>query len=230
MRKVVIIHLLLAWLLLMPSSVYAALDPTRLAAIELASSQAKKTLEAQVKSQGLMTTGHIWTKEEIEATTEFQREFNTYLDMFHDAISIAAEVYGIYYEVKQTSKNVKNINQVLASSPTNALALAFSAKRSVVYRNIIRESLDIIMDIRKVTMEESKMTEREKLKVIGAIRPKLHKFNKQLCSLTLALRYTSFMDVWNEQMHRAYRLNPDKKHDIIEECRRVWRDNAKSVK
>ena len=105
MRKIIIIHLLLAWLLLMPSSAYAALDPTRLAAIELASSQAKKTLEAQVKSQGLMTTGHIWTKEEIEATTEFQREFNTYLDMFHDAISIAAEVYGIYYEVKQTSKN-----------------------------------------------------------------------------------------------------------------------------
>jgi hypothetical protein len=230
MRKIVIIHLLLAWLLLMPSSVYAALDPTRLAAIELASSQAKKTLEAQTKAQELMTTGHIWTKEEVEATTEFQREFNSYLDMFHDAISIAAEVYGIYYEVKQTSKNVKNINEVLADSPTNALALAFSAKRSVVYRNIVRQSLDIIMDIRKVTMEESKMTEWEKIKVISDIRPKLRKFNKQLQALTLALRYTSFTDVWNELLQRAYRINPDTKHNIIQECRRAWWDNAKSVR
>lgn len=230
MKKTIIIHLLLAWLFLMPSSVYAGFDPTRRAAIELASSQAKKTLEAQVKAQGLMTTGHIWTKEEIEATTEFQREFNTYLDMFHDAIYIAAEVYGIYYEVKQTAKNVKNVNEVLSNSPTNALALAFSTKRSVVYRNIIRNSIDIIMDIRKVTIEESKMTEWEKMKVIASIRPKLHKFNKQLQALTLALRYTSFTDVWNELMHRAYRLNPDKKHNIIEECQRVWRDNAKSVR
>jgi hypothetical protein len=150
--------------------------------------------------------------------------------MVHDAISIAAEIYGIYYELNQTAKNIKNINEVLANSPTNALALAFSAKRSIVYRNIVRESLDIIMDIRKVTIEESKMTEREKLKVIGAIRPKLHKFNRHLCSLTLALRYTSFMDVWNELMQRAYRINPNVKHNIIQECRRTWWDNAKSIR
>lgn len=230
MRNYLIYPLLLTWAFLIPLSAYAAIDPTRAAAIELASNKAKKTLEAQEKAQGMMTTGHIWMKEEIEATTEFQREFNTYLDMFHDAISIAAEIYGIYYEVNQTAKNIKNINEVLANSPTNALALAFSAKRSIVYRNIVRESLDIIMDIRKVTIEESKMTEREKLKVIGAIRPKLHKFNRHLCSLTLALRYTSFMDVWNELMQRAYRINPNVKHNIIQECRRTWWDNAKSIR
>ncbi len=230
MRKAIVIHLLLASVLLMPQPAFAGLDPTRVAAIELASNQAKETLKSQLKAQGLMTTGHIWTKEEIEATTEFQREFNKYLDMFHDALSIAAEIYGIYYEVKHTAKNVRSINEVLSSSPTNALAVAFSAKRSVVYRNIVRESLDIIMDIRKVTIEESKMTEREKMKIIGSIRPKLRKINKHLQALTLALRYTSFADVWNELMQRAYHLNPDKKHDIIEECRRAWRDNAKSVR
>lgn len=230
MKKAMIVNILLAWLLLMPSSAYAGIDPTRYAAIKLATNQAKKTLEAQTKAQELMTTGHLWTKEEIEATTEFQREFNDYLDKFHDAISIAAEVYGIYYEVKQTSKNVKIINEVLEKSPTNALAVAFSAKRSAVYRNIVKESLDIIMDIRKVTIEESKMTEWEKMKVVSAIRPKLHRFNKQLQILTLALRYTSFTDVWNELMQKAYRINPDRKHDIIEECRRAWWNNAKSVK
>ena len=221
------------------NSVYAGFDPTRVYAIQQATKSAKKTLEAQELAQGAMTTGHMWTREEVEATTEFQREFNDYLDKFHDAISIAAEVYGIYYEVKQTARNIKNINEVLADSPTNALAVAFSAKRSVVYQNIVRESLDIIMDIRKVTMEESKMTEWEKVKVVSSIRPKLRKFNKQLCALTLALRYTSFTDVWKEikerpygidSTGRAYRISSKAKHDIITRCRREWKNNAKSVK
>ena len=166
----------------------------------------------------------------MEATTDFQREFNDYLDKFHDVLSIAAEIYGIYYEVTQTSKCVKDLGHVLADSPENALAVAFSTRRNVVYRNIVRTTLDVIMDIRKVCFESSKMTEQEKNKVISTIRPKLRTINKQLRQLTLALRYTSFLDVWNELMERAYYMNPATKHDIITRCRRQWWNNAKSVR
>ena len=209
---------------------FAGIDPGRVAAIELASDQAKKTLKSQEKAQLLMTTGHAWIKEEVEATTNFQREFNEYLDKFHDVLSIAAEIYGIYYEVTQTSKNVKALGEVLSDSPSNALAVAFSTRRNVVYRNIVRTTLDVIMDIRKVCFEKSKMTEEEKNKVISSIRPKLRTINKQLRQLTLTLRYTSFLDVWNELMDRAYYLNPATKHDIITRCRRQWWNNAKSVR
>lgn len=209
---------------------FAGIDPGRVAAIELASDQAKKALKSQEKAQLLMTTGHAWIKEEVEATTDFQREFNDYLDKFHDVLSIAAEIYGIYYEVTQTSKNVKALGEVLSDSPSNALAVAFSTRRNVVYRNIVRTTLDVIMDIRKVCFEKSKMTEQEKNKVISSIRPKLRAINKQLRQLTLTLRYTSFLDVWNELMDRAYYLNPATKHDIITRCRRQWWNNAKSVR
>ena len=209
---------------------FAGIDPGRVAAIELASDQAKKTLKSQEKAQLLMTTGHAWIKEEVEATTDFQREFNDYLDKFHDVLSIAAEIYGIYHEVTQTSKNVKALGEVLSDSPSNALAVAFSTRRNVVYRNIVRTTLDVIMDIRKVCFEKSKMTEEEKNKVISSIRPKLRTINKQLRQLTLTLRYTSFLDVWNELMDRAYYLNPATKHDIITRCRRQWWNNAKSVR
>ena len=211
-------------------SAFAGIDPGRVAAIELASDQAKKALKSQEKAQLLMTTGHAWIKEEVEATTDFQREFNDYLDKFHDVLSIAAEIYGIYYEVTQTSKNVKALGEVLSESPSNSLAVAFSTRRNVVYRNIVRTTLDVIMDIRKVCFEKSKMTEEEKNKVISSIRPKLRAINKQLRQLTLTLRYTSFLDVWNELMDRAYYLNPATKHDIITRCRRQWWNNAKSVR
>ena len=209
---------------------FAGIDPGRVAAIELASDQAKKALKSQEKAQLLMTTGHAWIKVEVEATTDFQREFNDYLDKFHDVLSIAAEIYGIYYEVTQTSKNVKALGEVLSDSPSNALAVAFSTRRNVVYRNIVRTTLDVIMDIRKVCFEKSKMTEEEKNKVISSIRPKLRTINKQLRQLTLTLRYTSFLDVWNELMDRAYYLNPATKHDVITRCRRQWWNNAKSVR
>lgn len=231
MNKIYIVSIIIGIALLLPSGVKAqGIDVGRVAAIELASSQAKKTLEAQIKMQGLETTGHIWTREEIEATTEFQKQFNDYLDAFHNILSIAAEIYGVYYEVTKTSKHVRNLAEVVSSSPSNVLAVAFSARRNVVYTNLIKSSLDIFMDIRKVCIESSKMTEQEKNKVISAIRPKLRKINHQLGQLTLALRYTSFLDVWNELTQRAYMINPATKHDIITRCRREWWNNAKSVR
>ena len=214
-----------------PITIYSqGVDGVRAFTINQASLQAKKTLEAQIKMQGLETTGHIWTREEIEATTEFQKQFNDYLDAFHNILSIAAEIYGVYYEVTKTSKHVRNLAEVVSSSPSNVLAVAFSARRNVVYTNLIKSSLDIFMDIRKVCIESSKMTEQEKNKVISAIRPKLRKINHQLGQLTLALRYTSFLDVWNELTQRAYMINPATKHDIITRCRREWWNNAKSVR
>ena len=39
---------------------FAGIDPGRVAAIELASDQAKKALKSQEKAQLLMTTGHAW--------------------------------------------------------------------------------------------------------------------------------------------------------------------------
>lgn len=215
---------------IMSLTTYAGIDPGRVTAIELASTQAKKTIEAQEKAQLLMTTGHIWVKEEVEATTNFQKEFNNYLNKFHDVLSIAAEIYGIYHEVTQTSKCISDLGEVLADSPTNALAVAFSTHRNVVYRNLVRSSLDIIMDIRKVCFEKSKMTEQEKNRILKSVRPKLRAVNKQLRQLTLTLRYTSFLDVWNELTERAYHLNPATKHDIITRCRRFWWNNAKSVR
>ena len=232
MKRIRIFLILMGTVILFPSTVYAqwGIDLGRVTAIEMASSKAKKTLEAQMKMQGLETAGHIWTKEEIEATTEFQREFNDYLDSFHNILQIAAEIYGVYYEVTKTSKHVKNLSEVVASSPSNVLAVAFSTRRNVVYRNLIKSSLDIFMDIRKVCFEKSKMTEQERDKIISGIRPKLRKINHQLAQLTLALRYTSFLDVWNELTERAYMINPATKHDIITRCRREWWNNAKSVR
>lgn len=61
----------------------------------------------------LQTTGHIWTKEEVEAVTDLQREFNDYLDSFRSVISYAAQIYGFYHEIT-------HLTETWESSPGNS--------------------------------------------------------------------------------------------------------------
>ena len=209
------------------STAYAyGVDPVRAAMIDQYSKQAKKALEAQNRAQALMTTGHLWMQSEIEATTNFQREFNEYLDKFHDILGFAAEIYGIYYEVTQISKNVSELNSVVSSYPANALAVAFHTRRNVVYRNIIINGVSIVMDIKTLCFDSSKMTEQEKNEMITNIRPKLRAMNRQLRALGLAIRYTTFLDVWNEITDRARSYGDIDKREIIERCMRDWKNNA----
>lgn len=197
-------------------------DPIRTAAILRYTEQTKKTLKAQDAAQ-LMTGGmHVYIKEEVEATANFQKEFNEYLNRFNDVISIAAETYGLYNEILQTAQCIKNLNNVLAGcGPDNAVAAAMIPRRRKYYEEIVTTGIGIANDIRQVCFTETKMTEKERYKVILGMRPKLRKFNKDLRRITFFIHYTNFLDVWNEIMRGAIR--PKTRHDIILECRNRWK-------
>ena len=227
-RQLTIVSLTVVLTLTFSTSAFAIWgeDPVRALMIDQYSKQAKKTLEAQNRAQMLMSTGHIWMETEIDATTNFQREFNNYLDKFHDVLSLAAEIYGIYYEVTQITKNVSDLNDVVSSHPANALAVAFHSRRNVVYRNIIINGVNIVMDIKTLCFENAKMTEKEKNEMLTNIRPKLRQMNRQLRALNLAIRYTTFLDVWNEITDRARTYEGVDKKAIIERCIRNWKNNA----
>ena len=52
-----------------------------------ANDKAKKELKQQEQMMQLVSTGHIWIKEEVEGTTNLQKEFNNYLDRFNSTSS-----------------------------------------------------------------------------------------------------------------------------------------------
>ena len=76
-------------------------DPVLAGMILLYTDKAQKELKSQEKVMLLQTTGHIWTKEEIEGTTDLQREFNDYLDSFRSIVCYAAQTYGFYHEISR---------------------------------------------------------------------------------------------------------------------------------
>ena len=175
-----------------------SIDPTLAAMIVLYTEKAENALHSQEEAMLLESTGHVWIKEEVDATWQIQKEFNDYLDSFHGIIAYAAQIYGFYHETEKMIRNLENMADQIARSPANAVAVALSANRNKVYRQVILQTVEIVNDIRMVCLSDVKMTEKERTEIFFGVRPKLKEMNKTLQRLVRAVKYTSLTDVWNE--------------------------------
>lgn len=206
--------------------VSAQTDPVLAGMILMYSEKAEDQLKSQEKAMLLQTTGHIWTREEVEATTDFQRTFNDYLDSFRSVISYAAQIYGFYHEIGKLTENMGQLTAQMRKSPENVLAVALTPRRAALYRELVLGSVDIVNDICQVCLSDIKMTEKQRMEIVFGIRPKIKLMNKRLRHLTLAVKYTSLSDVWREIDCRARSYEVDK-GKVTDEAFRRWRSNGK---
>ncbi|WP_270564690.1 hypothetical protein [Bacteroides finegoldii] len=224
MKRVILVMMLL----LSINSIKAQNDPVLAGMILLYTEKAEKTLKNQELAMMMQTTGHLWTKEEVEATADLQREFNTYLDSFRSILCYAAQIYGFYHEITLLTENMGGLIQQLEKNTTNALAVALSTNRNKIYREVILNSVEIVNDIRTVCLSKNKMTEQQRLEIVFNIRPKLQVMNKKLKRLTIAVKYTSMNDVWLE-INEGTRPMADKTQ-IIEDAKRRWKQIGRNVR
>ena len=205
--------------------VQAQNDPVLAGMIYAYTDKAEKELKNQKKVMLMQTTGHIWLKEEVEGTTNLQREFNNYLDSFRSIVVYAAQVYGFYHEIDRMVDNLGGFTKLLDKHPSNALAVALSAKRNKIYRELIMGSVEIVNDIRLVCLSGNKMTEKERVEIVFGIRPRLKVLNQKLQRLSKAVKYTSMADIWAE-IEKGSHDKADKK-TIVKECMNRWKRNGK---
>ena len=203
-------------------------DPVLAGMILLYTDKAQKELKNQEKVMMLQTTGHIWTKEEVQATADLQREFNKYLDSFRSIVCYAAQIYGFYHEISRLTDNMEDFTRQVSRSTTNALAVALSTERNRIYRELMLGSVEIVNDIRMACLAENKMTERERMEIVFGIRPKLKLMNTKLQRLTKAVKYTTMSDIWYE-IGEGARPVADKR-DIVEAAKRRWKQIGKNVR
>lgn len=215
-------------ILCMGTKSYAQIDPALAGMVLIYTEKTKKTLKSQERVMLLQTTGHIWTKEEVEAVTDLQREFNDYLDSFRSIVSYAAQIYGFYHEITNLTENMGEFTRQLARSPDNALAVALSTNRNKIYRELIYNSVEIVNDIRTTCLSDNKMTEKERMEIVFGIRPKLQYMNKKLQRLSMAVKYTSLGDIWAEISELEHpKAN---KAEIVESAMRRWKRSGKAGK
>ena len=203
-------------------------DPVLAGMILLYTDKAQKELKNQEKVMMLQTTGHIWTKEEVQATADLQREFNKYLDSFRSIVCYAAQIYGFYHEISRLTDNMEDFTRQVSRSTTNALAVALSTERNRIYRELMLGSVEIVNDIRMACLAENKMTERERMELVFGIRPKLKLRNTKRQRLTKAVKDTTMSDIWYE-IDEGARPVADKR-DIVEAAKRRWKQIGKNVR
>ena len=203
-------------------------DPVLAGMILLYTDKAQKELKNQEKVMMLQTTGHIWTKEKVQATADLQREFNKYLDSFRSIVCYAAQIYGFYHEISRLTDNMEDFTRQVSRSTTNALAVALSTERNRIYRELMLGSVEIVNDIRMACLAENKMTERERMEIVFGIRPKLKLMNTKLQRLTKAVKYTTMSDIWYE-IDEGARPVADKR-DIVEAAKRRWKQIGRNVR
>ena len=206
----------------------AQIDPTLAGMIALYTDQAQDQLKNQQKVMTLQTTGHIWTKEEIQGTTDLQKEFNDYLDSFRSVLGYAAQIYGFYHEVNCLVGNLDEFSDILRRYPSNSLAVALSQKRGSIYSDVVLHSVEIVNDVRSACLSDHKMTEKERMEIVFAIRPKLKRLNKDIRRLSRAVKYTSLGDIWLDIEENAY--TKADKPGITEKARRRWRQIGNTVR
>lgn len=204
-------------------------DPVFAGMIYLYTEQAEKQLKNQERVMLMQTTGHLWTKEEVEATTDLQREFNDYLDSFRSIVCYAAQIYGFYHEITRLTDNMGGFVRQLDKNPGNALAVALSTRRNTIYREVILNSVEIVNDIRIACLSGNKMTEKERMEIVFGIRPKLSLMNRKLQRLTKAVKYTTMYDIWLEIDENAHPAKADKP-TIVEAAKRRWKNIGRNVR
>ena len=200
-------------------------DPVLAGMILLYTDKAEKELKKQEKVMLMQTTGHLWTKEEVKATTDLQREFNSYLDSFRSIVCYAAQIYGFYHEISKLTDNMGDFTRQVSRNSSHALAVALSTQR---YRELIMNSVEIVNDIRMACLSDNKMTEKERMEIVFGIRPKLKMMNKKLQRLTKAVKYTTMGDIWREIDEGARPVAG--KRDIVEAAKRRWRQIGRNVR
>lgn len=216
---------MMALMLICTLQLKAQVDPTLAGMVYLYTEKAEDQLKAQERAMLLQTTGHIWTREEVEGTTDIQRKFNDYLDSFRDIISYAAQIYGFYHEVGRLTENMGSLNRQLRDHAGNAIAVALTPNRNRLYQDLILGSVEIVNDIRQVCLGDTKMTEKQRIELVLGIRPKLKVMNRKLRHLTLAVKYTSLADVW-ALIDEGARPQKTDKAEIARAAMRRWKRNG----
>ena len=202
-------------------------NPTLAARILLAKNNFEKALENQRNRQLMVGEGHVFVGREVQALNELQREYNDYLDTFHDAVSTAAELYGTFLEIKRTVKLSKQVTSIISDAPSNAIAVLLRPNSSGLYGSVIQTSLGAAQDIYNACISKKKLTAQDRNKMLTDARTKIKKVNSDLTKLVVVLRYTTFEDIWYSVRTRAKYMDRERKHAVIERCYDNWKHNIR---
>ena len=178
---------------------------------------------------GTMTFHHKWIQDKEDDIADLQKEYHNYLVNMHDNIALAAQLYGVFYELTEISGNLKNIGKACEESPANILANAFNEEKRQIVTNIVSTTTELVFDLKKTYLEKTLMTETERIQLIDDVRTHMKWFNKQLRRIERQIRYYNLCELWNDIRNKEYVFRKKTNAIIAREARDRWQEHYKLI-
>ena len=159
-------------------------DPVRAGLYSNYDIRMRNQINAQSVAMGTMTFHHKWIQAKENDMKNLQEEFHKYLVSNHNTIAMAAQLYGVFYELTEISKNLRGIANACEESPTNILANAFNKEKRMIVSNIVGKTSDLVYDIKKTYLDNTRMTEKERLQLVDDVQHHRVQFARRVRHVT----------------------------------------------
>lgn len=224
-----ITYLCICFLLFVPCILYAQPDGALAWRVSVNNNKVSRANKAQTVVIGSEAAGRNVHDAALKKIYGYQEEFHDYITTFNDILAYAAETYGFYSETQYLIKNINDLNKELKKNPSNAVALALSGRKNIIYTSVYKTGASIIANLNSACIgvdgKKNKLTEEERLNLLFDIRPKLRILNDKIETMRILIHHTNLQDLWYEITHRK----PDKrsKKEVAEYCLGVWKNKGK---
>ena len=209
---------------------YTYTDPLRTAAYLSYSKTESGTLAGYIAAQAALVAAEKNVNQELGSLNDYRKELDDYLKSVHDVITIAANVYGLFYEISDLYKNYKSLIECIAEKGDNLVACIISEQKTEIIDDMITETVELVGDVRTILSKKKRMTEKERLKMLSNIRPKLKRLNAKLIRMEKTVRCFSFVQLWDELSGRRHRFDRLSRRELILQRQKIWVDAPKTNK
>lgn len=204
-------------------------DPRRSELYSLYDIRSRNAINAQSAAISTMSFHHQWMQSKEKDIANLQKEFNKYLENLHDVLTIAAEIYGNIHEFMEMASNLKSLTEACQDSPTNIFANAFKEDKRQIITNIVGTTTELMMDIKKSIVDNTRMTEKERIQLLDDVRRKLKSINRQLRRVERNIRYYNLCDLWNDIRGEKYDFRKRTNAEIASEARDEWQNHYRPI-
>lgn len=212
-------------------------DPERAAMFALFARVQSKALRSQDAILGTTLANYKMNRDVIKSTNKFIKEYNDWLDSFGDVLTIAANLYGIYYNVDRIIGDVSEFKKVTKINPKNLVAVSLSPSKNKVYASILNDGLDVVTDLEmmvtgsKTTKDgktgvkmRTKMSLMERTMKITEVRQRLQDIDRKMRALNRMILYTSlyntYYEVTGDRPYSGHHTRTLK--EILADCQSRW--------
>ncbi len=217
------IILFLCFTFIFPWEVHAGVDPARAALIFSLQKRQERWYKAQAAAIAANIEGHTFVAKQVKGISDLNKEYDEFLTDIDTLLNYVGTTYGLYIQVKETIKAVRDLKTALRKHPTGLLATSLSARKNSLILDVGDTTGKLINDIRDVFLrKENRISKKARITILEGIRGNITTLNRKLWMLSRAITYTSLVDDWNEFVGLATSYKTKSRETICKEAMRRW--------